>query len=66
MELDYCGFSILDACLGVTLWQAETPAQGELDDGVIRYMLYVNRRLHTRAGSQTVRTTQVTTCIVSV
>ena len=26
MELDYCGFSILDACLGVTLWQAETPA----------------------------------------
>ena len=26
MELDYCGFSILDACLGVTLWQSETPA----------------------------------------
>ena len=27
MELDYCGFSILDACLGITIWQAETPAR---------------------------------------
>jgi len=39
MELDYFGLWILDACLGITLWQAETPASASQRLGTRQYAL---------------------------